>query len=283
MAFVWVQVWAPPQAVNAVIMGDIPSGSQNTGRPSNVSHPTRQDMSQDSAMYPYVDGEGRSGQPGNHAQSNYASNQLASHQIIPTRTGSFDMNQLGASLPEIPQHQNFNLQQQPRYPPTYSPGHVYQPQHASQFLNVQAMNSPGNVAYNIPYQDQYQGAYVPSHTPSPTHPHAGSNSANQFYQNQLYMAQQQQLHQQQHHLQTSQYYTHSGQYSPQNQMYPGLPPTGHSGPRNNNFPMDSRQQVPQQSYGYLGSGSAGVVPAKPNKSECHIISVQWRNLCVSLR
>ncbi|KAH8602855.1 YT521-B-like domain-containing protein [Bisporella sp. PMI_857] len=251
MAFIWVQVWAPTQTLNEVIMGDTPLSPPSINSPSQLD---RQDMSQYPTSSPYEDGDAREGQQGSSLQTNRSpSSQFNDQHNSPTGPNTFDMNHLGHALPELPYQQSHSLQHQ-RYPSAHLPRLPNYPQNASQFPTAQGFSSPGNAPYNIQYQNQYQGAFPPSQTPSPPHLQAGATSANQFYQNQMYMAQQQ-------FLQNPAYYIQPGQYSPQNQMYPGFPPNMQYGSRSS-FPGDSRQQLQHNPNVHLGANTSGAAPGR---------------------
>ncbi|KAG9244573.1 YT521-B-like domain-containing protein [Calycina marina] len=192
-----------------------------------------------------------------HSQAHPLAQQFSSGQNAPTKTEPFEMNHLGNSLPEFLSHPNYAMQpqsQQSRFPSSYSPtGHGFHPQ--TSFSNVQGRNSPGHIAYGHPYQAQYQASYAPSHTPSPPHQQGGISPANQFYQNQMYFAQQQHLNSQQV---PPQYFIQSGQYQLHNQVFPAMSSMGLPGARNHGMQADNRHQPHQQQFGYMGveSGSA---------------------------
>jgi hypothetical protein len=232
-------------------MGDVPLGSQPTGRSSNMAHSSRQESSQSPPTALHEDSEGRKGQQGIPSQTSYPHSQPYPQQQYPsqTRAESFNMNALGSALPDL-SYQNYGPSLPQRYAASSS-GLVYHPQ-APQFAGAQNLAPSGNPQYNVPYQGQYQGIYPQGQSPSPPHLHPGVPAAsNQFYHNQMFLGQQQQ---------GSPYFVQPSQYSPQNQMYPTLPsPTQYNS--RSSFPGDTRFQTQQRANEYLDanytSGGAG--------------------------
>jgi len=250
MAFIWVQVWGPVQTLNEVVMGDRPLGSQYAGATSNAVQMGGQDGVPASSPGSYDDVDGRKhGQYGTMTQTNHqAPYQYAHQQQPPTaRTETFNMNSLGAALPEAP-YQNYSPQRHPSASPS---GPIY-PMQNMQHFSPQNIVQPTHVAYNMPYQPQFQGVYGPSHSPSPPNLHSGALAASQFYPNQGYIGQQQQQQQL-----AQQYYLQANQYGTQNQIYPGMSSPIQYGTRNNNFPGESRYPAQQRPSDFLGVNSGG--------------------------
>lgn len=219
----------------------------------------------------YEDNEARRGQSGTPLESNIPLSQLYQQQQFSsnTRAGSFAMNSLTTTLPDL-SYQNYNQLQTQRFVSApSSSGLVYQMPNVQQFPSAQALGPSGNTQYNMPYQGQFQGhfsgLYAQGHSPTPPHlHHTGSATSNQFYLNQGFMGQQQQ--------QSSPYLMQPGQYSPQGQMYPPVPSPGQYGARNS-FSEDTRFQIqrPNESLGlnYSGGGtgrSSSIPATSPSQS-----------------
>jgi hypothetical protein len=239
MAFVWVQIWAPPSPFNEVVMGDASSALQ-TGRLPGMAHSSRQESSQPSPTDLHEDsGEGRKEQQANSPEINYNHSQqyLQQHWPPQTKADAFNMNQLSTALPD-PSYQNYGQLPPQRY--ASGAGLVYQLPHVPQFA---APQSTANSSYNVPYQGQYQGVYASGNSSSPTHPPSGSSVVNtQFYHHQGFIGHQQQ---------NSPYLMQPSYFNPQSQMYPAGPSAVPFVSRNS-FSGESRYHSQQRTNEYLG-------------------------------
>jgi len=262
MAFIWVQVWGPLSTTNGFIMGDVPLGSQSLGRDSNMA--SRPESTLPSSSDQFDESEERKQRQGSNPQSQAYTQQ---QQLPQTRMDSFNMNSIGATLPDL-SYQNYGQLQPQRYALGHSSstGLIYQLPNPPQFSTAQTLAPSSNSPYNIPYQGQYQGMYAPGHTPSP--PHLQS-STSQFYQNQAFMPQQQQ--------QGSAYFIQSSQYSPQGHMYPPVPSPTQYGPRSGFSGGDPRLQAQQRTNEYLkASYPSGTV--RPTSISMYSFSIFHKHL-----
>ncbi|KAL3417282.1 YTH domain-containing protein [Phlyctema vagabunda] len=190
-------------------------------------------------------------------ESNASQHQQQHGQQI--RPELFNMNSLGAALPDV-SYQNYNLSSQQRFPPNSSAGPmIYQVPSMAQYAGQPSLTHPANSAYNMQYQPQYQGAYPQSypanqHTATSHQMHGGVQGGPQIYQNQAYVGQpplQQQA--------ASPYFVQTGQYV-QNHIYAGAPTGAQFGARGNFQPGGAQQH---RAPDYPGPGSS---IGKPNST-----------------
>jgi hypothetical protein len=148
MAFIWVQVWGQLPTLNEFIMGDAPLGSQPTGRNSNMT--SRQDSMLPPPSDHYDDNEGRKQRQGTPSQASYPHSQAYPQHQLPTQTrmDPFNMNLLGATLPDI-SYQNYGQLQPQRYGHGQSsPGLIYHLPNNIKECTLQAKRHPHRI-YNL--------------------------------------------------------------------------------------------------------------------------------------
>jgi hypothetical protein len=229
MAFILVQFWGLLLTNYEGFMGDTPTGRPaGEGDFARTTHVAGTNSAQPSSPSPFDESDGRKvfqgGSQTYGPQVNYPNIQSFPTQQYgsQSRQDHFNMAALGTALPDMSYINYSNVSPQ-RYPSGPSPSpHVYQLQSIPQIGGPPSMSPPAtNLSYNLPYQAQYQGMYVPGHSPPPAGSQSGLNTGSQFYQGQVFLAQQP----------GSPYFIPQGQYGPQNQMYSGSPSSAQYGSR----------------------------------------------------
>lgn len=245
MAFVWIQVWAPPPISHEIIMGDLPPGSQPAVRSSTMAHSTRIAQSHPSSGAIYnEDADALKGQHSVHSSAPYPSSQsFPQHQYSAqtTRGENFNMNPLVSALPDL-SYQNY-IPSQRQAANTFP---LYPLPSGQQYMGSQTLSNPSNAQYSMNYQGQYSAMYNQGPSPPPPQIQPGASAAgNTFYQNQPFMGLQQQA-----------YFAQTNHYNPQGQMYTQVPPVNYASQAS--YSGDNRYHVQQRGSEYLGVGVSSV-------------------------